>query len=497
LTNRREFMQIGLAAACPAVDTIPPGKIKHVVVLMLENRSFDHMLAFSGVNGTELPHDFSEVDSQGGTVRLASVKTDPETNVDPDPDHDFNSVMYQMYGRQTYEPSQPPTMDHFVLSYQQACQNAKTSGAHPTWSEADIVRHSHNVMACHAPEDVPVLVSLARNYALCTNWYSSLPGPTIPNRLFAHFGTSGGRVDLAIVDFEDRPTIYEVLNQANVSSTIYAGGWTVAATFPRLTKYQDQYFGSLDDFYQDCADDDLPGYCFIEPRYGSEVVDGVFRPQNDQHPDADLRDGEELILSVYHAIRSRPEIWETSVLIITYDEHGGIFDHCPPPPAVNPDGCCSSNPWFDFTRYGVRVPAVIVSPYTCAGTIVSQVCDHTSFLACARKLLTGKNDNQLGLRAQKAYPLDSAFGPERVHTEFAIPFEAARHSRNQSKTINHLQQAHLEMAKMVEDNLPAGRGTGINRGKIKTGQDAQHYVRRVYALAAGFPTPKGRKCGCS
>jgi phospholipase C len=493
--SRREFLQIGLAAAAQATP-VNPSKIRHIIVLMLENRSFDHMLAFSGVRGTELPHPISEMDGAGQPVPLTAVKQTPDTNVDPDPDHDFESVMMQLYGRKTYDATATPGMDNFVRTYQMTCQKAKDSGDHPNWSAADIVRHSHNVMACHPRENVPILTFFAENYALCTNWYSSLPGPTLPNRLFAHLGTSMGRVDMAAFDLDTPKSVYEVLSEQGVSSTIYSGGWSIGATFRRLLAYQDQYFGTLDDFYQDCADNDLPGYCFLEPRYGPEIIDSVYRPQNDQHPDSDLRDGEELILSVYHAIRSRREIWESSLLIITYDEHGGICDHRPPPAAIPPDHCVSCDPPFDFTRYGVRVPAVIVSPYT-PRMIIDDICDHTSLIACARKRLTGVwQDDKLGKRAQHAYPLDKAFGPRRPDADEPPRLKPWIRRSMRPRTMNHLQEVHVEMAKSVEQGLPAHRRTGIDPSKIKTDQQAQHYVSRVYAHASGFPSPRGRKCGC-
>jgi phospholipase C len=495
VSTRREFLQLGLAAALPAA-VAPHGELRHVIVLMLENRSFDHMLAFSGIRGTELPHAFAEIDSAGKTVPLIGMRSSIETNVDPDPDHDFEHVMFQMYGTNAYNATSTPTMDHFVRSYEQTCRNSVKTGDHANWNDHDVLEHSHNVMACHLPQDVPVLTWLARNFALCTNWYSSLPGPTLPNRLFAHLGTSLGRVDMAAFDVEAGTSIYEVLNQYGVSATIYSGSFSIAMTFPRLLKYQDQYFGTLDDFYQDCADNDLPGYCFIEPRYGPEIIDGEFHPQNDQHPDSDLRDGDELILSVYHAIRSRPEIWESSVLIITYDEHGGLYDHRIPPAALPPDSCISCAPHFDFTRCGVRVPAVIVSPYT-PSTTIDDICDHTSIIACARKYLTGEwQDYQLGARAHSAYPLDKAFGPLRTDLPDPPRLKTRIHSIRRPRPMNHLQRIHFEMAMAVESILPRSRRTGIDTTKVTTDQAAQHYSKKVYAHAAGFPTPKGRKCGC-
>ena len=276
MKTRRRFLQIGLSAAlsaerAAASNTPDPG-IRHVIVLMLENRSFDHMLGFSGLPGTAIPADANpEYDRNGKPVTpKPKGAISGIGGVDPDPDHDFESVMFQMYGKTTYDPKATPSMDHFVSSYESTCKKSGVFNA---------VARSQNIMNCQPPTHVPILAQLAGEFAYCTRWFSSLPGPTLPNRLFAHFGTSFNRLDLSAIDFAiQRPSIYEVLDQSGISSTIYAGGWSTLATVPALNKYQDRYFGTLDDFYEDCAKNDLPGYSFIEPRYGSEVVDGVFRP---------------------------------------------------------------------------------------------------------------------------------------------------------------------------------------------------------------------------
>jgi phospholipase C len=449
---------------------------------MLENRSFDHMLGFSGLPGTAIPEGLTD----SGFRPVPEGVDSGFPGVDPDPDHDFASVMLQMYGQTKYDPQARPTMNHFVRSYQSAC---------------GIAGCGKNIMNCQPPGAVPVLTKLASEYALCTSWFSSIPGPTLPNRLFVHLGTSMGRLDMSAIDVDAPKSVYEVLGEGNVSSTIYASGWSTAATFPALNEYPERYFGTLDDFYQDCADNDLPGYCFLEPQYGSDLVDGVFRPQNDQHPDSDLLAGDELILSIYNAICARQEVWESSVFIITYDEHGGIYDHCVPPPAVAPDCESSQDPPFDFKRYGVRVPAVIVSPYTPRGMLVTDVCDHTSVIACARKLLTGVwQDCKLGLRAQQAYPLDAAFQFDkspRPAEKLYVPLVARARSLPRPKKKNGLQSEYVEMAKRLEEKLSPNRQTGIVTGKIKTDMDAQHYIRHVYAEVARFKTPEGGRCGCA
>jgi hypothetical protein len=399
-------------------------------------------------------------------------------------------------------------MDHFVKSYQANLQHSLTGEPLPDPSP-EVVVNSRRIMACQPPGNIPVLLSLAQSYVLFTRWHSSLPGPTLPNRLYAHLGTSCKHLDMNALDFAVPPTVYEVLNQDNVSATIYAGGWSVAATFDRLMNHQEQFFGTLDDFYQDCADNDLPGYCFLEPRYGSAVVNDVFLPQNDQHPDSDLSAGEELIYSVYNAIQSRKEVWDSSVFIITYDEHGGIYDHCVPPEATPPGDGDSHDPPFDFTRCGVRVPAVVISPYTPPGIQVDDLCDHTSLIACARKLLTGSwdgskydfvPDDALGKRAMGANTLDKAFDfkqKKRLPGDTPIDFKPIKHAKKMPVLANHLQKSHLKLAENVAKDLntrlPKHLQIKTAKKPIGTDQEVQHYVTQVYSrLTKGKTTKMGR-----
>ena len=230
--------------------------IQHIVVLMLENRSFDHMLGYADIPNLEnvLNKNYTNKDKNG---KECPTKAVAEPSGLTDPGHDFEDVCVQLYGAYGRElacdhgiPASDPPMQGFIRSY----------AKYDPDDAADI-------MECFSPDCIPIITTLAKKYAVCDHWFSSIPGPTLPNRLFAHAGTSSGRLDISAEEFGTPLTIYEVLNEANVSSTIYAGGWTAASTFWNLMKYQDQYFGTLDDFYQDCADDNLPGYSFVEPRY--------------------------------------------------------------------------------------------------------------------------------------------------------------------------------------------------------------------------------------
>jgi len=436
----------------------PDPRIKHLIVLMLENRSFDHMLGYSGIANLDGPKGTDTNKDKHGQPKATSPTAPPSGLTDPG--HDFDDVCTQLY--RSYDDDRKctaadmtntePQMQGFIRSYE---------GYESVTPE--------DIMKCFKPDHVPVLTTLAREYAFCNRWFSSIPGPTLPNRLFAHAGTSKGRLDLSAEEFNTSPTIYEVLDDDDVSSTIYADGWTGAATFWELMKHQDQFFGTLDDFYQDCYDNNLPSYCFLEPRYSPGIVDGTFRTQNDQHPDSDIAEGEHLIFSVYQAIRSNRSVWNSSMLVIVYDEHGGLYDHVPPPSANTPrPEDVSDDPPFNFDRYGVRVPAVIVSAYT-SRTFSNEVFDHTSLIATARKLFTGYQDDRLGQRAKKANTFDTPAilnldQPRTDHVPITLPKRLANPPKPFCN-LNHLQISHLKQAILLDEKALKPKGLYV-RGKV-------------------------------
>ncbi|HEX9236613.1 MAG TPA: alkaline phosphatase family protein, partial [Actinomycetota bacterium] len=174
------------------------------------------------------------------------------------------------------------------------------------------------------------------------------------------------------------PTIFGLLTTANVPWKIYGFDQQplTRLDFPDTTGAPNANFGLFADFQADAASGRLPGYAFLEPSWGS---DG-----NSQHPNYDVAKGEELVLSVYRALRDGPD-WNQTLLIVTYDEHGGCYDHVPPPTgAIPPDGTIGEYS-FDFTRFGVRVPTVLISPFIAPGTVFRVPAgftplDHTSIL---------------------------------------------------------------------------------------------------------------------
>jgi phospholipase C len=485
---------------CPVLPPDAKGKrdprIKHLIVLMLENRSFDHMLGYSRIPGVDGPGASNSNTDKNGKIWQTSPDADSSGLTDPG--HDFDDVCAQLY--RSYDDNRPcglddmknhdPEMQGFIRSYE-------------SYADDD----APAIMKCFSADAVPVLTTLAREYGVCNRWFSSIPGPTLPNRLFAHAGTSKGRLDLSAEELNISPTIFEVLDCADVSSTIYSGGWTAAATFWELMKHQDQFFGTLDDFYQDCYDDNLPGYCFLEPRYSPAIVDGTFRPQNDQHPDSDIAEGEHLIFSVYQAIRSNRRVWNSSMLVILYDEHGGTYDHVPPPPTITPrPGDVSTDPPFNFDRLGVRVPAVIVSAYT-QKAVSNDIFDHTSLIATARKLLTGfYQDDCLGNRAMHANTFDTKTilnlsDPRTDHVAIHPPARQANLVR--PSCLNHLQISHLKQAMLLDDKaLPQNGKVRTKLAKFRDLKqdgpdsdycnldpiDAEHYIQSVLTTARALGT---------
>jgi phospholipase C len=352
--------------------------LKHIVVLMMENRSFDHMLGWlqspgyqiDGLDGTQFNRD--------STGEIARVTNDAEYSGDYDPDvaHDFLDVNQQIFGTKTPAADATPNMAGFVANYGEVSQS---------------IKKSHRVMKGYKPAKIPVLTTLAENYAICTRWFSSVPGPTLPNRAYAHAATSVGHTDMTINWWKESKTIYELLVDHKHTAKIYYSDATIALTFGGMMDRQSLFFvPDFDQFSRDCRANNLPEYSFLEPRYNAGGGDDPVEA-SDQHPDHDVEAGEQLIHDVFKAITANPDTWKSTLLVIIYDEHGGLYDHVPPPAAVSPDGINSVNPPFAFDRLGVRVPAVLVSPFIEAGTIVSDtVFDHASLAATARKVFLGE-----------------------------------------------------------------------------------------------------------
>lgn len=347
-------------------------QIKHVILLMLENHSFDQTLGCFNEKYPEL-NGVSEsnfnVDSKG--VHFYQ-KPYFYQQMEIDPNHEVENVKEQISG----------SNKGFVTNLE------KVAG-----STDD---HKRKIMAYYKRGELPALHALAEHYTICDRWHSSIPGPTWPNRFFALSGTTLGYVDMPeggknfeMVFNQCQPTLFDRLEEKNVrwnvffydvpSSLVLVNQRKVA----NIEKYQeiDVFFDACDS-YKD--EKDFPQFAFVEPKYYGQ-------DQNDDHPPHNVMKAQKLIADVYNAIRGNKKLFENSLLIVTYDEHGGFYDHVEPPKAVAPDG---NRQQYSFDQYGVRVPTILVSPWV-KESLDKTLYDHSSVL----KYLTEKWDlGPLGAR---------------------------------------------------------------------------------------------------
>src|SRR5262249_1549578 len=256
---------------------------------------------------------------------------------------------------------------------------------HPTPQEIRVVMESF------APGRLPSIEALADAFCLCDNWYSEVPGPTQPNRLYVHAATSAGYNFNEWSHIFDFRTIYNSLQDAGRTWATYDFDNNEVREFSQVNKQESCFRVFTDSFQSDVKSGALPNYSFIVPRFFNKE-----QPANSQHAPQDARYGDNLVADVYEALRSNPTVWQKSALIVTYDEHGGFYDHVIPPSdnVPNPDGINAPPPgnkasWvqsFSFDRLGFRVPTIIASPWVAKGKVDSTRYQHTSILATLKAL---------------------------------------------------------------------------------------------------------------
>jgi phospholipase C len=332
--------------------------IEHIVILMLENRSFDHMLGFLKKTKPEIngclpgePGCSNPDDPLSENPTYTSVD-DTAVYSQADPSHSISGTTEQIYGSSTGTTA---NMSGFIKSY------TKRTG-----------ENGPSIMKCFAPEHVPVITDLASEYAVFDGWHAGVPGPTMPNRAYAASASSYG------MGTSNIPMIVKGLPQATMFRQLELMGLDYRIYFeqiPALLMFKDlrhkdarqRYRGFKRSFFTDVANGDLPELTWIEPVYYN--VDNIFYA-DDQHPDHDVSRGDQLIKDIYESLRNS-SLWNSTAFIITYDEHGGFFDHVTPPENVpSPDGINSTDDPFDFTRLGIRIPTVVVSPWVQKGSVI-------------------------------------------------------------------------------------------------------------------------------
>jgi phospholipase C len=432
--------------------------VNSVVILMLENRSFDHMLGFlypgnvstsgqpfEGLTGSE-----SNPDKSGQQVTVSRIEpTTPNAYFMPgaDPGEGYMATNDQLYGNNDGPASDglAATNQGFVTNYAYTL----TWEANEKWSiESGTV--GADIMGCYTPEALPVLSALAKGYAVCDQWFASLPTETLPNRAFACAATSQGHMDDKTRTFSS-PTIFGLLDAAGLGWSIYGYDKEplTKSTFTETSRAADTHFGLFTDFKAAAAAGTLPPYTFLEPSWGPEG--------NSQHPPYDVALGEQLIHDVYEAVRSGPG-WPATLLVITYDEHGGCYDHVAPPWGAAPPDDNTGEFNFNFNRFGVRVPTVLVSPLITPGTVYRAPAggtplDHTSVLKTVEQRWNLKPLTARDAAAPGLGDVLTLTAPRTDDVLDVVTVPPPSGTGPAAGTVSHLQQVRTDL---ISRRYPAG-----------------------------------------
>jgi len=482
---------------------------------MMENHSFDHIFGYSAITGT---------DASTGKPTTINGLTGNETNsynnvkypvqkvaddcMPSDPGHEFTDTVEQLCGQGTQYPSggpYPPIKNSgFVSNY----ATTKTEGTPPTDNFGEI-------MKCYDTKNqLPIIYQLATEFAICDNWFSALPGPTWPNRFFVHGASSNGLdhsptiEEIALWQTLEgfsfpKGSIFESLKNKDIPWRLYnddqkcfLGGQIPIVSALKGISHVDVH--SFDDFENDLQNNYPAAFTFIEPNYG-DIIFNTYKGGSSQHPMDDITSGESFIKATYEAIRKSP-VWDSSLLIITYDEHGGFYDHVKPPSSFAPnDG--STNEYnqygFDFKQYGIRVPAVIVSPLIPKNIIDHTQYDHASALKTIEKVfdvnsLTDRDKNANSLIHLMSLSIPRTDCPVKLNepsehadmSQLLLSDEDKNNLANsplpKSGTLRGVLHITLKTEFQLSDKTEETRKAILENYKnIKTRGDAKNYIDSV------------------
>jgi phospholipase C len=357
----------------------------HIVVVMMENHSFDNLLG-------ALPRDRPDVDGLTFDAGGAAENSNPGSHGTPAevPSFPFTDTAQAKHvsqsWRSTHEQIDGGAMDGFVRS-----------------------ANSTEPMGYYPPEVLPFAYSLASRFTLANRWFCSLPGPTYPNRRFLLAGTAFGGTVTGLPTLLDHPpphgTIFDRLSEYRVSWANYFCDVPMTTVIPSIVLKHTSHHHRISRFFHDCQAGSLPQVSLVDPAIGalSSVAAAVDKlpslvketlkllgadfsapPAETEEDPQDMYFGEAWAHRVLEAVLRSPA-WPRTLLIYTYDEHGGYYDHVPPPAAIPPDDIPPElgpdDPPGGYDLYGPRVPAVVVSPYSRPGGVSEEICDHTSVLA--------------------------------------------------------------------------------------------------------------------
>ncbi|XP_065876920.1 non-specific phospholipase C1 [Euphorbia lathyris] len=380
------------------------GPIKTLVVLVMENRSFDHVLGWlkstrpdiDGLTGKE-SNKVSVSDPDSPEVFV----TDDALFVDWDPGHSFQAIREQIFGSNETVGKQP-LMNGFAQQAERMEENK-----------------SRTVMSGFKPGRVPVYTALVNEFAVFDRWFASVPASTQPNRFYIHSATSHGamsNVRKDLIHGFPQKTIFDSLDENGLTFGIYYQNIPATLFYKSLRKLKHvlKFHKYELKFKRHARLGQLPNYVVVEQRY----FDVDLSPANDDHPSHDVARGQKFVKEVYETLRASPQ-WKEMAILITYDEHGGFYDHVATPVTgvPNPDGIIGPDPYyFRFDRLGVRVPTLLVSPWIEKRTVIHKAVgptpysqfEHSSVPATVKKLFN-LNSNFLTKRDSWAATFENYF----------------------------------------------------------------------------------------
>jgi phospholipase C len=464
-------------------------KIEHFVVVMLENRSFDNLLGFlyadqnnvspTGQSFAGLTGQESNPDSSGNQINVFQLKKGGKNSYfypRADPGEGFANTNVQLFGINPPDAGAEATNQGFVKNFQTNMTMTKAHALPGT--------QASDVMAIYPPAMTPVLSGLAQGYAVCDYWFSSAPTETFPNRAFVAMATSQGRLGDSSSSFT-APSIYSLLGKHNLTWAMY--GYTqlplARLSIADISHAPTSNFGKFADFKTAIASGSLANYVFLEPEWG--------QAGNSQHPNYDVSKGEQFLHDVYYALYGS-KVWNSTLLIVLYDEHGGCYDHVPPPTnAVTPDNSVGEE-GFDFKRFGVRVPAVLISPWIEAGTVYrapgwehgspptpATPFDHTSILKTVEERFDLPN---LTARDAAAPGIGDVLTLGAARTDDPLNGKAKPRSQPKPKGVkwapSHLDLSLAEMVSHVPITDETGDIRDAEMPPLKTADDAIDFANK-------------------
>ena len=392
--SRRQFLRstsalIGTAAfggfgrirpAFSRTMALPPPEtsgIDHIVVVMMENRSFDHFLGWlDGADGRQTGLRY--VDGAGISHRTRRLAPDFQGCDHPDPDHSFEGGRVELNGG--------------------ACDGWLRAGDNDAYA-----------IGYYTKKDLDFFGNAAPRWTTCDRYFAAIMAETFPNRIYQHAGQTDRLTNT--LDVSVLATIWDRLADAGLDGRYYF------SDVPVLALWGSKYVPigrPLVDFFVDAAAGTLPNVAFVDPSFLGEDVGA----SNDDHPHADIRNGQAFLNAIYRAVTTSPA-WPRSALVINYDEWGGFFEHVPPPAAPIPPADQAAGNTDGLL--GFRVPSLLVSPYAPRERVSHVVFDHTSIL---RMIEWRWNLAALTVRDETANNLATALdfrAPSLMAKQFAVP----------------------------------------------------------------------------